>query len=163
MTGATAEWAGLSARLEILEAESAIRRLMADYLHAVDRGADGDTIADFFTADGVFEGLGGLAEVLGRHEGTAAIARRFDANREQLTFAAHLYGNESICAERAQAAGTWVYLQPGVYQGQAILVAGRWHNAFARVEGQWKIVRNAIEPIFIAPYSDGWSIGSTDS
>jgi hypothetical protein len=55
------------------------------------------------------------------------------------------------------ATGTWTYLSPAVHDGQAIWIAGRWHNTFARTDGDWRIAHNACEPIFIAPYTAGWA------
>jgi hypothetical protein len=47
-------------------------------------------------------------------------------------------------------------VQPAVHDGQAVWVAGRWRNRFARVGGDWRIARNTCEGIFVAPYRDGW-------
>jgi hypothetical protein len=151
----------LSVRVDALESEGAIRRLMAAYADAVDRGADGATIARFFTPEGIFEGLGQLAAVLGRHDGHHAIARRFDANRAHLTFSTHFFANESIEIDGDHATGSWIYLQPAVHDGQAVWVAGRWHNTFARVDREWKLARNSCEAIFIAPYATGWPAHQT--
>jgi uncharacterized protein (TIGR02246 family) len=138
-------------RLATLEAESAIRRLMAAYVDAVDRRADGSAIARLFTADGVFEGLGELAVPLGRNEGRDAIARRFDANREHLTLSVHFFTNESVRVDGDRATGTWTYLQPAVHDGQALWIAGRWQVDFARADGAWRSARNACAAIFVAP------------
>jgi ketosteroid isomerase-like protein len=142
--------------VDVLTSESAIRRLMAAYLDAVDRGHDGARIAGFFTDDGVFEGVGDLLAFLGCHQGRDAIAGRFDATREHLTFSLHLPANESITVEGDRATGTWTYLQAAVHDDQPVWVAGRWHNRFTRVDGAWRIARNTCEGIFLAPCRDGW-------
>src|SRR5947209_14127910 len=81
-------------RLDVLESEAAIRRLMAAYLDARDFGmGSGAHIASLFTDDGIWEGVGRLAEVLGSHQGREAIERRFSAS---LPFSVHFLTNESI-------------------------------------------------------------------
>ncbi|MBV9228695.1 MAG: nuclear transport factor 2 family protein [Chloroflexi bacterium] len=141
-------------RLDILESEAAIRRLMAEYLDARDLGTgSGAYVARLFSADGIWEGVNRLAEVLGSHQGRDAIARRFSA---PLPFSAHFLTNESITIEGDTAVGTWRYLQSTVYQGQAVWIAGRYHNDFVRVEGQWKFQHVRIDALFVTPYEDGW-------
>lgn len=131
----------LAGAVDALASEGAIRRLMAAYLDAVDRSQDGTRIAGFFTDDGVFEGVGHLLAFLGCHQGRDAIAGRFDATREHLTFSLHLPSNESITVDGDHATGTWTYLQAAVNDGQPVWVAGRWRNRFARVQGAWRIAR----------------------
>ncbi len=141
-------------RLDVLESEAAIRRLMAEYLEARDLGTGSGTyIAKLFTPDGVWEGVGRLAEVLGSHQGREAIERRFSA---PLPFSVHFLTNESITIDADTAVGTWRYLQSTVYKGQAVWVAGRYHNDFVRIEGQWKFQHVRIDAIFVTPYEDGW-------
>ena len=92
-------------RLDILESEAAIHRLMAEYLDARDLGTrSGSHIAHLFSADGVWEGVGRLAQVLGSHQGCNAIERRFSA---PLPFSVHFLTNESITIDGDTAVGTW--------------------------------------------------------
>jgi hypothetical protein len=141
-------------RLDALESEGAIRRLMAEYLDARDLGTGSGThIAHLFSADGIWEGVGRLAEVLGSHQGRDAIERRFSA---PLPFSVHFLTNESITIDGDTAVGTWRYLQSTVYKGQAVWVAGRYHNDFVRIEGRWKFQRVRIDAMFVTPYEDGW-------
>ncbi len=141
-------------RLDVLESEGAIRRLMAEYLEARDLGTGSGTyIAKLFTPDGIWEGVGRLAEVLGSHQGREAIERRFSA---PLPFSVHFLTNESITIDADRAMGTWRYLQSTVDKGQAVWVAGRYHNDFVRIEGQWKFQHVRIDAMFVTPYEDGW-------
>jgi hypothetical protein len=138
-------------RLDVLESEAAIRRLMAQHLDARDLGKGSCThIARLFSADGIWEGVGRLAEVLGSHQGRDAIAQRFSA---PLPFSVHFLTNESITVDGDTAVGTWRYLQSTVSKGQAVWIAGRYHNDFVRVEGQWKFQHVRIDAL---PYEDGW-------
>jgi hypothetical protein len=141
-------------RLDVLESEAAIRRLMAQYLDARDLGTGSGThIARLFSADGIWEGVGRLAEVLLSHQGRDAIAQRFSA---PLPFSVHFLTNESITVDGDTAVGTWRYLQSTVFRGQAVWIAGRYHNDFVRVEEQWKFQHVRIDTIFVTPYEDGW-------
>jgi SnoaL-like domain len=141
-------------RLDLLESEGAVRRLMAEYLEARDVGAgSGTDIARLFSADGIWEGVGRLAEVLGSHQGRDAIEQRFSA---QLPFSVHFLTNESITIQGDTAVGTWRYLQSTVYQGEAVWIAGCYHNDFVQVEGQWKFQHVRIDALFVTPYEDGW-------
>src|SRR5947199_9109784 len=110
---------------------------MTEYLEARDFGAgDGTHIANLFTADAIWEGVGRLAEVLGSHQGREAIERRFSA---PLPFSVHFLTNESITIDVDTAVGMWRYLQSSVYKGQATWIAGRYHTDFVRVKGHWKL------------------------
>jgi SnoaL-like domain len=142
----------LSERLEVLEAEEEIGRLMAAYVRARDFGED--AVADYFTADAVWEGVGDLAALLGRHEGQAAIAERFAAATPP---AVHLLANQSIQVHRDHALGTWTFLQPTVFDERAIWLVARYHNDFQLSAGRWLLRHVRIEAIFQAAYEDGWA------
>ena len=87
---------------------------MAAYVHA--RDVTGHSVADYFIADMVWEGIGRLADVVGRYEGRGAIVERFaGSNRPTL----HLIANESISVDGDDAVGCWTYLQPSVLNGRA--------------------------------------------
>ncbi len=144
----------LRQRLDVLESEGTIRRLIAEYLDARDLGIGGGThIARLFSADGIWEGVGRLAQVLGSHHGRDAIERRFSV---PLPFSVHFLTNESITINGDTAVGAWRYLQSTVYKGQAVWIAGRYSNDFVRIEGQWKFQHVRIDALFVTPYEDGW-------
>ena len=145
----------LSDRVYVLEAKDEIRRLMAAYAYA--RDITGDPVADYFTGDAVWEGIGVLADVLGRHEGRSAIVDRFAG---PIPPALHLIANESISVDGAEAVGYWMYLQPSVLNEEAVWIAGRYHNDFHCQEHKWRIRHMRIELIFQAPYDEGWAQAS---
>jgi ketosteroid isomerase-like protein len=147
----------LTRRLHVLESESAIRRLMADYVEARDsQDGDGHSAA-FFTPDAIWEGVGGFKDLLGFHQGREALDRREAASRQRLPFSAHFLTNESITVDGDTAVGRWTFLQCGVADGQALWIAGRYRNDFVRVDGEWKIRHLRVGDIFVAPYADGWA------
>ena len=141
-------------RLDALESESALRRLMAEYLAARDFEPEkGRHIASLFTPDGIWEGTGPFAPILGSHAGREAIERRFS---QPMPFSVHIAGCESITVTGDTAVGRWVFLQPSAINGRAVWVAGRYHNEFARVDGQWKFTHIRVDGLFFSPYEDGW-------
>ncbi len=142
-------------RLEALEAEAAIRRLMAEYLATRDFEEEkGRHIASLFVPDGIWEGKGLFAPILGSHHGREAIEQRFS---KPMPFSVHIAGCESISVHGDEAIGRWVFLQPSTINGQAHWVAGRYDNEFVRVDGQWKFKHIRVVGIFSSPYEDGWA------
>jgi hypothetical protein len=144
-------------RLDAIESEGAIRRLMAAYLHARDVQQSGRQVAALFTPDGIWEALGSLAEVLGRHQGCEAVEQRTDVSVRQLTFSAHFLTNESITVDGDTAVGSWAFLQTGINKGRAVWIAGRYRNDFLRSNGAWRIHHLRVESYFATPYEDGWA------
>jgi hypothetical protein len=143
-------------RLDALEAEGAVRRIMAECLEAGDAN-DGARVAALFTADGVWEAVGPLAALLGTHTGTDAIARRYSADVHPMSFSRHFLTNEAITVNGDRAAGAWRFLQAATIQGQALWGSGAYRADFVRVEGHWKIKHLRIENFFATPYEDGWA------
>jgi hypothetical protein len=60
-------------RLDALESEASIRRVMVKYLEPGD-AHDRITVASLFTPDGIWHAVGSTGALLGTHEGTEAIA-----------------------------------------------------------------------------------------
>src|SRR5690606_27918556 len=84
MTDASA-LADILLRLDQLEAEGAVRRVMAEYMHlcdALDADTPMDALGALFTADAIWEGKGTRYGVtFGRHAGRAAIVAMLDGYR----------------------------------------------------------------------------------
>jgi len=85
-------------RVCVLAAQDEIRRLMAAYVHA--RDLANIPVVDYLTEDAVWEGVGRMADVLGRH----AIAKRFAG---PVPPGLHLLTNESITVNGDDAVGYW--------------------------------------------------------
>jgi SnoaL-like domain len=144
-------------RLDLLEAESAIRRLIVAYLEALDRKQDANSIADLFSTEGVWEAVGPLASILGTYRGQEAIKQRHADPATRPSFSLHFLTNESISLERDMARGSWVYLLAATVKERARWIAGRLRGDFIREGGDWKIKHLRVEPIFSTPYEDGWA------
>jgi ketosteroid isomerase-like protein len=149
--------AGILERLDRLEADGAVRRLMAA-LHDAGDANEGEAVAELFTPDGVWEGTGRLA-VLGTHRGRAAIARRYSADVHPMSFTAHFLTSEAIVVHGDSAHGSWRYLQAGTVHGQALWIGGRYRARFRRDDGTWRIAHLQLEPLFTAPNDEGWPFG----
>jgi hypothetical protein len=151
MTMATSD--DVERRLDALESEGAIRRLMATYLETRDFGGDAASIPGLFTPDGIWEHVGRLAPVLGAHHGREAIARRFSG---PLPLSRHFLTNEAITVTGDTAVGTWSYVMASVVEEQVVWTVGRYRNDFVRVEGAWKFQHLRINDIALPSTPDGW-------
>jgi enamine deaminase RidA (YjgF/YER057c/UK114 family) len=147
----------LRARVESLEAESAIRKLQAAYMEACDFHI-GYAIGELFAPDGIWEGVGRFASGFGATRGRQAVAEQFEADKHRLPFAAHYLTNEQIWVDGDTAKGKWMFLEPAVHEGLgAILIAGRYDNDFIRIDGKWYIRHLRCADIFVSSYRDGWA------
>lgn len=144
-------------RLDALESESAIRRLMAAYEEARDVQQDSEEFARLFTPDGIWEAVGPMAAVLGCHQGREAIARRTAASIRMAPFTAHFLANEAITIEGETASGRWAFLQAATTEGVATWVAGHYHVDFVRDDGRWLIRHLRLNNVFVTPYEEGWA------
>lgn len=153
----------LGARLDQLEAESAIRTLMADYMRLCDRLDEAtpmDVLGELFTPDAIWAGRGArYGASFGAHHGRGAIVAMLDSYRgptPHFALNAHFLTSETIRVEGDGATGSWVMLQTATYaSGISDLRAARLHLAFARHGGRWRISRFETENLFSRPV-DRW-------
>jgi hypothetical protein len=150
--------AALTRRLDALESESAVRKVMASYMSSCDREeGKGPAVAACFTADGIWEAKGLSEKELGTTQGTEALVKKFDRNHTRLTFSAHYLTNERIWVDGDEARGEWMFIEPAIYRDQqAMWLGGRYENDFRREEGEWKMSHLRCWSLYAAPYEDGW-------
>jgi hypothetical protein len=141
-------------RLGVLEAERAIRALMAAYIAARDRGGAGGEIAALFVPEGIWEGTGPSAAQLGSYRGSAAIAERFSGD---LPPTLHLLGGERIRVDGDRATGRWSYLAPAVLDGEGAWMAGFYDNDFVCRDGRWLFAHVRVGPVLVAAHRHGWT------
>jgi len=155
--------APLLARLDRLEAENAIRRVMADYMRLCDR-LDADTPMDalgaLFCRDALWEGRGSrYASAFGRHEGRAAIVAmlgRYRGPPPHFAFNAHYLASETIVVEGDRAVGRWMMLQASTYAaGTSDLRSAELEIDFALEDGRWRIAHFRTTNLFSRPV-DRW-------
>lgn len=152
--------AALLARLDRLEAEGAIRRIMAEYMRLCDRldaTTPMDALAALFTADAVWEGRGTrYGAAFGRHEGRDAIIAMLDRYRDPPHFAfnAHYLSSEAIEVTADAAVGRWMMLQASTYaDGASDLRSAELEVRFAREGAAWRIAHFATLNLFSRPVS----------
>ena len=142
--------AGLAARIGRLEAESAVRRCLADYMDLCDRldgATDLSALGALFTREAVWEGGGPrYDEAFGRHRGREAIVawlRSFCTQPPHFAMNAHFLTSETVEVSSGERAhGRWLMLQtPQFHDGRCFLMAARLDIDFALEEGAWRMAR----------------------
>jgi hypothetical protein len=156
--------ATLQLRVERLEAESAIRNVMARYASLCDRLDEStpmDELGSLFTRDASWVGKGGrYRAAFGESRGRSAIVEMLGKYRgppPHYALNAHFLTSESIDVKNSPPIGTWMMLQTSTYRdGTADLRCARWFVEFAIEEERWRIRRFETENIFVRPV-DRWN------
>ena len=144
----------LAARIQRLEDIEAIKQLKALYCEICDDDHNPDRIVTIFTDDGVWEGKG-----IGTATGHAEIRALFERFQSMMSFSQHMTMNPRISVDGDSASGTWYFFGPfRFYEGnQAKWQATRYHEEYARADGEWKIKHLKIRgPGMSVNYEDGW-------
>lgn len=159
--------AAILARLEVLEAESAVRRLAARYFQICDHlGPETpfEELGDLFTADAVWEGKGRYAKAFGRYEGRGAIVemiRSYCLPAPHFAMTGHFFSAEHIVVDGEAATGQWMMLQTTDYaDGRADLRSAKLTFGFAIEGATWRIARFVTENIF-SRRTERWSDAET--
>jgi uncharacterized protein (TIGR02246 family) len=140
--GAEAQGLTLEQRVERMEAESAIRRVLIEYGAYLD-SRNYAAYAGLFAEDG--EWIGGF----GRFTGPAAIRKMLEDNLgvpepgfvNKANF--HMLTNPliEIDGDRAQVSSKYLFWTRSPDDRPTPLLAGRYVDEFVRVNGEWKIAR----------------------
>lgn len=173
----------LEVRLATLEAEAAIRRLVADQQWVSDAGSIGSRLPDWSdTSPDEGDGFGSRADYWvsggGSWHGTGlsdqfqgythieglAARRAFAAGRPQwIPRMIHFLTNERIHVDSpTTASGRWYSWEAATVRVgnayQAIWVAGRYDCEFVKEEDDWKIKSQHFQEVFSTPFeSRGWT------
>ncbi|MFJ2408421.1 nuclear transport factor 2 family protein [Pseudomonas sp. NPDC087814] len=143
-------------RVETLEGESQVRRLMARYMDLCDvpRAATNvRELAELFTVDAVWEGIGtSTAQTFGQHRGRDAVAvfvGSYLPPSEHFALNLHYLTSESIQVDGSVAAGQWIMQQISTYADQRSELFGtRLTIDFRRVDGTWLIAHFRTQRLF---------------
>ncbi|AUO22791.1 MULTISPECIES: nuclear transport factor 2 family protein [unclassified Pseudomonas] len=143
-------------RVETLEGESQVRRLMARYMDLCDvpRAATNvRELAELFTVDAVWEGIGtSTAQTFGQHRGRDAVAAfvgSYLPPSEHFALNLHYLTSESIQVDGSAAAGQWIMQQISTYADQRSELFGtRLTIDFRRVDGTWLIAHFRTQRLF---------------
>jgi hypothetical protein len=156
--------ATLHSRVERLEAERAIRNVMARYVSLCDRLDEStpmDELTALFTRDAIWTGKGSRYQAaFGENRGRAAIAEMLGKYRgppPHFALNAHFLTSEAIDATNSPAIGTWMMLQTSTYSDGTSDLRCAWLNVqFAFEDARWRIRRFETENIFVRPV-DRWN------
>lgn len=145
----------VAARLAVLDAEAAVRRLAARYMALCDEPpaiAPGPGFHDLFTADLIWEGVGRKAGTeFARVEGRDRLIAWFDSLRDppRYIFNVHFLTSESIAVAGDRADGTWVMFQAARrHDGVGEVRMARIAMRFRRDPDDWRIAHFRTESLF---------------
>ncbi|MBP0712479.1 nuclear transport factor 2 family protein [Burkholderia sola] len=154
----------LAQRVAALDAERAVRATITRYMALCDVPEDageGPSLAELFTSDAVWEGIGPLyARKFGRLEGPAAIVAmlgRYLPPDPHFSANLHFLTSESIeiGVDHASARGRWIMLQASRYaDDSAELIAARLTIDFAPAAdgAAWLIRHFRTERVLDGPW-----------
>lgn len=150
------------ARLNKLEAESAIRNCINRYMEicdALDANTDLNELMDLFDSNSIWEGIGEkYAKSFGRYASWQAIYDMFKSYTQKeshFVMNAHFVSSEQIYVEQQQAKATWLMLQTSTFRdGRSHLNAAKLIVKFQQqADGTWKIKHFQTENILSRPVS----------
>ena len=144
----------LADRIKRLEDIEEIKQLKALYCEICDDDHNPDRIVTIFTHDGIWEGKG-----IGRANGHQEIRELFESFQKMMSFSQHMTMNPRITVNGDSANGTWYFFGPFTFRdgNQAKWQATRYHEEYARTDGEWKIKHLKIAPPGMsARYETGW-------
>lgn len=153
----------LNARLEKLEAESAIRAVIARYFQICDDlGPETplDELGQLFTVDAKWEGKGRYQKAFGGYEGRDAIVAMigsYCAPIPHFKMTGHFFSAEDIRVDGNNAIGAWMMLQCSTYSDDRSDLRSACLNIDFRCEEQiWQISYFRSTNIF-ARRVDSWT------
>lgn len=134
-------------RLQRLEDEAAIQRLVYTYARLCDAGYDPGGLAGLFTEDAVWAAASPDGKVdFGRHEGREAIRRFFDnASKTLGPMTLHYVSNPliEVAQDRLSGTGRWHSLTfldraaAGSDRRQTVMLGSRYAHQYRCVGGVW--------------------------
>ncbi|VVO68480.1 hypothetical protein PS850_01200 [Pseudomonas fluorescens] len=143
-------------RLETLEGESRVRRLMARYMDLCDvprAVTHVSELAQLFSEEAIWEGVGSqTAQTFGQHRGRDAVAA-FVAGylppSEHFRLNLHYLTSESIVVDGSTAQGQWIMQQICTYADRRSELFGtRLNIDFRCVDGVWLIAHFRTQRLF---------------
>lgn len=143
-------------RLQTLEGESAVRRLMARYMDLCDvprAVVEASELARLFTVDAIWEGVGSsAAQTFGQHRGREAVAAfvgGYLPPSDHFRLNLHYLTSESILVDGSAAQGQWIMQQISTYaDGRNELFGTRLNIDFRCVDGTWLIAHFRTQRLF---------------
>ena len=141
----------LVARIDRLEAESAIRRLVSSYCFAID-DHDLDAVAALFTADARVWSRDGVMDAVGRD----AIVRQYEGRFAVLGPSNHVshdhmirFGDDPDSADGLLSAHAELYRND-----TAMVTAFRYRDQYRREGGKWLFAERELSFLYYVPLAD---------
>jgi len=139
---------GIEARLAAVEAELAIRKLIARYMFAVD-DRDLEALRALFTEDARLSSADGVLDARGREAILALYQQRFDA----LGFSNHFAHDVVIELEGEDRATGVVSAHAELWRNEVQqLAALRYQDRYARQDGRWRLAERRMLYVYYAPF-----------
>ncbi|KPH01629.1 polyketide cyclase [Pseudomonas sp. RIT-PI-q] len=143
-------------RLQTLEGESQVRRLMARYMDLCDvprAATQVRELAELFCVNAIWEGVGSAtAQTFGQHQGRDAVAAfvgSYLPPSEHFRLNLHYLTSESIVVDGSTAQGQWIMQQISTYaDGRSELFGTRLNIDFRCVDGVWLIAHFRTQRLF---------------
>lgn len=152
----------LTARIDALEAERAIRSLLARYMHLCDQPCSDHAfpqLGDLFTDDAIWQGVGELyTKTFGRQQGRAQIVAflgAYLAPSPHFKRNAHFLSSDQVTVDGDHALGQWMMLQASTYQDDSSEAIGA-HLAIefrCDADRRWRISHFRTQRLFCAPWN----------
>lgn len=151
----------LSHRIAALEAERAIRNVLARYMELCDQPCHDKKfpqLADLFAHDAVWEGVGELyTQTFGRQEGVEAIVtflNKYLSPNPHFKKNTHFLTSDQVYVEGKKAHGKWIMMQISTYENDTSEAIGaRLTIDFEQDEhGQWTMAHFRTQRLFNAPW-----------
>jgi hypothetical protein len=155
-------------RLEVLEGESQVRRVMARYMDLCDvprAATNASELAQLFSDDAIWEGIGShTAKTFGHHQGREAVAAFVAAYLPPSTHFAlnlHYLTSEAIRVDGNTARGQWIMQQISTYADQRTELFGtRLDVDFRRIDGTWLIAHFRTQRLFNTALGSAAQVGA---
>jgi hypothetical protein len=152
----------LTSRLAVLEAERAVRNVLARYMLLCDQPCDDQAypqLDDLFTDEAIWEGVGALyTETFGRQLGRTRITAflaTYLAPSTHFRMNVHFLTSDEICVAPTgdTAHGRWVMLQVSTYEnGDSEMVSARLNIDFVKQDALWKMSHFRTQRLFDLPW-----------
>ena len=161
----------LSAKVDVLQGEAEIRRIVSRYMFLCDipilePGIDVDDkiemILDLYTDDATWEGVGAFYQgqfgvMRGRENLRTHFQGFFKSRDPAMLLNCHYLTAEHITVDGNHGEGRWVHFQPWIFSdGTSELRSSRLFNTFRKVDGIWKMSRYRTENVFSAKLPGNW-------
>jgi hypothetical protein len=152
--------AALGRRLEALEAQEALRTLVARYAAAADKRNDPVMMSAIYTDDVVWTAEG-FGTYVGKEAVTSYVAK---LAQESIVWTVHYMVSPTftLCADMRSADCHWYLFEMAQIQTDGAplshWIAADYVARAVRADDGWRFSRVELRPMLISPYREGWTL-----